>query len=146
MDVLEAAGRLRQAGGAVCGLRAVPRGLESRDPKVTIEMAEALAQRSPDSEYNAKLREAMFLAYRQSGANDKAVALAEKILGTDQTQRGHAAGGGGQLPAAEERAGKGPCVLGENRRDHGARSPSRRARATPIGRRARTWSAGLRIT
>jgi hypothetical protein len=60
-------------------------GIESRDPKVTIEMAEALAQRSPDSEYNAKLRDAMFLAYRQSGANDKAVALAEKTLATDQT-------------------------------------------------------------
>ena len=60
-------------------------GIESRDPKVTIEMAEALGQRSPDSEYNAKLHDAMFLAYRQSGANDKAVALAEKTLATDQT-------------------------------------------------------------
>src|SRR4051794_7976331 len=60
-------------------------GIEARDPKVTIEMSEALAQRSPDSEYNAKLRDAMFLAYRQSGANDKAVALAEKVLATDQT-------------------------------------------------------------
>ncbi len=59
--------------------------VESRDPKVTIEMTEALAQRSPDSEYNAKLRDPLFLAYRQSGANDKAIALAEKTLATEQT-------------------------------------------------------------
>jgi tetratricopeptide (TPR) repeat protein len=60
-------------------------GVEARDPKVTIEMAEALGQRSPDSEYNGKMRDAAFLAYRQSGANDKAVAFAEKTLATDQT-------------------------------------------------------------
>src|SRR5205823_10075618 len=59
--------------------------VESRDPKVTIETTQALAQRSPDSEYNAKLREPLFLAYRQSGANDKAIELAEKILATEQT-------------------------------------------------------------
>jgi hypothetical protein len=60
-------------------------GVESRDPKVTIELAELLAKRSPDSEYNAKMREPLFLAYRQSGANDQAIALAEKILATEQT-------------------------------------------------------------
>ena len=59
--------------------------LESRDPKVTIEMAEALQQRSPDSDYAAKSRDALFLAYRQSGATDKAIAVAEKVLATQQT-------------------------------------------------------------
>lgn len=58
---------------------------ESRDPKVTIELAEALLERSPDSEYAAKARDPLFLAYRQSGANDKAIAFAEKVLATDQT-------------------------------------------------------------
>jgi hypothetical protein len=59
-------------------------GVESRDPKLTIEMAELLQQRSPDSEYTAKMVEPLFTAYRQSGANDKAIALAEKILATEQ--------------------------------------------------------------
>src|SRR5947209_10703606 len=34
--------------------------VESRDPKVTIELAEKLSQRSPGSEYVGKLREPMF--------------------------------------------------------------------------------------
>jgi tetratricopeptide (TPR) repeat protein len=59
--------------------------VESRDPKLTIELAEALQQRSPESEYAGKIRDAQFLAYRQSGANDKAIAFAEKALATDQT-------------------------------------------------------------
>lgn len=60
-------------------------GVESRDPKVTIEMAEALLQRDPSSEYAVKARDPLFLAYRQSGANDKAIALAEKVLASEQT-------------------------------------------------------------
>lgn len=59
-------------------------GVESRDPKVTIEMAELLQQRGAEGEYALKMREPLFLAYRQSGATDKAVALAEKILATEQ--------------------------------------------------------------
>jgi tetratricopeptide (TPR) repeat protein len=59
--------------------------MESRDPKVTIELAEALRQRSPDGEYTAKVAQPLFVAYRQAGANDKAVALAEKIVATDET-------------------------------------------------------------
>jgi tetratricopeptide (TPR) repeat protein len=59
--------------------------VESRDPKVTIELAEALVQRSPDSEYGIKAQDPLFLAYRQTGANDKAVALAEKALEKQQT-------------------------------------------------------------
>jgi hypothetical protein len=59
--------------------------VESRDPKATIAVGETLMQRSPGSEYAAKTREPLFLAYRQTGANDKALALAEKALETDQT-------------------------------------------------------------
>jgi hypothetical protein len=59
--------------------------VESRDPKVTIELADALVQRSPDSEYGIKASDALFLAYRQTGANDKAVAVAEKALEKQQT-------------------------------------------------------------
>lgn len=54
--------------------------VESRDPKMTIELGEALVQRSPDSEYGAKMRDPLFLAYRLSGANVKAVEFAEKSL------------------------------------------------------------------
>ena len=82
---MEAAGGLCQAGGTYADYALFRAGIESRDPKITIELAEALGQRSPDSEYIAKVRDALFLAYRQSGANDKAVALAEKVLATDQT-------------------------------------------------------------
>jgi len=59
--------------------------VESRDPKTTIEFAEALEARNPNSQYMGQTRAALFLAYRQSGANDKAVALAEKVVATDQT-------------------------------------------------------------
>jgi tetratricopeptide (TPR) repeat protein len=58
---------------------------ESREPKVTIELAEMLTQRSPDGEYGVKARDPLFLAYRQAGANDKALALAEKTLATNQS-------------------------------------------------------------
>jgi hypothetical protein len=59
--------------------------VESRDPKVTVELAELLQQRGAESEYAAKIRDPLFLAYRQSGATDKAIALAEKTLATEQT-------------------------------------------------------------
>jgi hypothetical protein len=55
------------------------------DAKVTAELGERLAARSPDSEYVAKMSNLLFLAYRQTGANDKALALAEKTLATDQS-------------------------------------------------------------
>lgn len=58
---------------------------ESRDPKMTIELAEMVTQRSPDGEYGIKARDPLFLAYRQAGANDKAIALAEKALATSQS-------------------------------------------------------------
>jgi len=59
--------------------------VESRDPKTTIEFAEDLEHRNPNSQYIAQTEGALFTAYRQAGANDKAVALAEKVLATDQS-------------------------------------------------------------
>jgi tetratricopeptide (TPR) repeat protein len=59
--------------------------VESRDPKLTIEVGEKLLARSPNSEYAAKTRDPLFLAYRQTKADDKALALAEKVLATEQT-------------------------------------------------------------
>ena len=58
--------------------------LESRDPKTTITLGESLEQRSPKGVYMAKAAEPLFLAYRQSGANDKALALAERTLDVEQ--------------------------------------------------------------
>lgn len=59
--------------------------LQARDPKVVIDLAETLSQRNPKSEYTAKVQQAMFVAYQQSGANDKALALAEHTVATDQS-------------------------------------------------------------
>src|SRR5581483_7435601 len=59
--------------------------VESRDPKVVIEFGEALEARNPKSQYLAQTLNSVFVAYRQSGDNAKAVALAERILATDQT-------------------------------------------------------------
>jgi len=58
--------------------------LESRDPKETIAIGENLLKRSAGSEYANKTRDPLFLAYRQTNANDKAFALAEKTLETEQ--------------------------------------------------------------
>jgi tetratricopeptide (TPR) repeat protein len=58
---------------------------ESRDPKVTIEFGELIPQRYPNGQYSGKLDDTIFLAFRQSGQNDKALALAEKVLATTQT-------------------------------------------------------------
>jgi tetratricopeptide (TPR) repeat protein len=59
--------------------------LQTPDPRKKIELIEALQQRAPQSEYLAKSQPALFLAYRQAGDNDKAVAVAEKVLATDQS-------------------------------------------------------------
>jgi len=59
--------------------------VESRDPKLTIDLAEALRQQSPQSDYAKKITEQLFVAYRQANDNAKAVALAEQILATDQS-------------------------------------------------------------
>lgn len=59
--------------------------LESRDPKVVIEFASLVRERNPKGEYAAKLVQPLFVAYRQSGDTAKAVALAEPVLATDQS-------------------------------------------------------------
>ncbi|MBZ5625407.1 MAG: hypothetical protein LAQ69_42920 [Acidobacteriia bacterium] len=59
--------------------------VQSRDPKATIGLAEMLVERNPKGEYTAKVQQPLFVAYQQAGANDKAVALAERVLATDQT-------------------------------------------------------------
>jgi tetratricopeptide (TPR) repeat protein len=59
--------------------------LTARDPKVVIDLSQTLAERNPKGEYTAKMQQPLFVAYRQAGANDKAVALAEQVLATDQT-------------------------------------------------------------
>ncbi|HTS28323.1 MAG TPA: hypothetical protein VMH81_20765 [Bryobacteraceae bacterium] len=58
---------------------------QSRDPKVAIDLGETLFARNPKSEYATKVAVPVFVAYRQTGANDKAVALAERTLATDQS-------------------------------------------------------------
>ncbi|HEV2445525.1 MAG TPA: hypothetical protein VGS58_06370 [Candidatus Sulfopaludibacter sp.] len=58
---------------------------ESRDPKATIAMVNALEKQSPKSEYMSQADAALFMAYRQTGANDQALAVAEKVLATDQS-------------------------------------------------------------
>jgi len=59
--------------------------LQSRDPKVVIDLSETLVERNPKGEYLARAQQALFAAYQQSGANDKAVALAERTVATDQS-------------------------------------------------------------
>ena len=57
--------------------------VESRDPKVTIDLGEALQQRNPGSEYAGQVSVPLFVAYRMAGDQAKAVALAEKVVPTD---------------------------------------------------------------
>jgi hypothetical protein len=59
--------------------------LESRDPKLTIDLAEALQQRDPTSEYALKVSQPLFNAYRMAGDPAKALALAEKVAPVDPT-------------------------------------------------------------
>ena len=59
--------------------------LESRDPKITVEYGELMPQRYPNGKYAGKLDTALFFAYRQTGQDGKALAVAEKVLATDQS-------------------------------------------------------------
>jgi hypothetical protein len=59
--------------------------LESRDPKVVIEFASLVRERNPKGEYAGKLAQPLFVAYRQAGDTPKAIALAETVLATDQS-------------------------------------------------------------
>jgi tetratricopeptide (TPR) repeat protein len=59
--------------------------VESTDPKVTISLLETLRQQNPKSEYVAKSADPLFMALRQTGAKDQALALAESTLAVEQT-------------------------------------------------------------
>jgi tetratricopeptide (TPR) repeat protein len=59
--------------------------LQTTDPRKKIALIEDLQQRNPQSQYLGQVQLVQFQAYRQAGDNDKAVALAEKILATDQS-------------------------------------------------------------
>jgi len=58
---------------------------QSRDPKVTIELAEALRAQSPKGEYFNTIAGPLFVAYQQSGDKAKALALAEQTVAVDQS-------------------------------------------------------------
>ncbi len=59
--------------------------LSTADGAKKLMLAETLEAQNPQSEYIGRVRDQVFLALRQSGQNDKAVALAEKVIEKDQT-------------------------------------------------------------
>lgn len=59
--------------------------LQTPDPQKKLELQAALKQLNPENQYLPQLVPLIFNAYRQLGDNEKAVALAEEILLTDQT-------------------------------------------------------------
>ena len=59
--------------------------VQAADPKQKLQLVSALRTRNAQSQYLPQMAQQEFLAYRQSGDNAKAVALAEGILATDQT-------------------------------------------------------------
>lgn len=58
---------------------------QSRDPKVVIDLAEALRAQSPKGEYFNTVAGPLFVAYQQSGDKAKALALAEQTVAVDQS-------------------------------------------------------------
>jgi tetratricopeptide (TPR) repeat protein len=58
--------------------------LQTQDPKKQVELLEALQKRNPKSEYLAKATGVMFQGYQKAGANDKALALAQKTAAAGQ--------------------------------------------------------------
>lgn len=59
--------------------------LNAADPAKKISMIEALSVQNPKSQYVKDLNVPYFLALRQAGQNDKAIAVAEKTLDVDQS-------------------------------------------------------------
>jgi hypothetical protein len=59
--------------------------VETRDPKAVIELGEALRAQSPKSDYAGQVAQPLFVAYRQANDNAKALALAEQVLATGQS-------------------------------------------------------------
>jgi tetratricopeptide (TPR) repeat protein len=59
--------------------------LASTEPATKIMLYDALEAQNPQSQYLPQLIGQYFVALRQTGANDKAIAVAEKVLEKDQT-------------------------------------------------------------
>ncbi|HEU0141814.1 MAG TPA: hypothetical protein VFQ79_18975 [Bryobacteraceae bacterium] len=59
--------------------------LQTPDPGKKAMLAETLEKRNPESQYLPQMAGPLFVAYQQSGAKDKALALAEKTLQKEQT-------------------------------------------------------------
>ncbi|MCZ2077100.1 MAG: tetratricopeptide repeat protein [Bryobacteraceae bacterium] len=59
--------------------------LRTPDPGKKVMLGEALEKRNPESQYVPQMAGPLFFAYQQSGAKDKALALAEKTLQKEQT-------------------------------------------------------------
>src|SRR5574340_178481 len=59
--------------------------LQTPDRKKRIDLVEALEKRNPKSEYLTQAYPVLFTAYRQTKAEDKAVALAERVIATNPT-------------------------------------------------------------
>jgi len=59
--------------------------LQTTDAKTRIALIEALEKQNPESQYLPQIANLRFVAYLQAGQNDKAVALAEKVLEKDQS-------------------------------------------------------------
>jgi tetratricopeptide (TPR) repeat protein len=59
--------------------------VQTQDPKKRVELAEALREQNPQSQYIAKMNPIEFNSYRQLNDNAKALATAERTLATDQS-------------------------------------------------------------
>ncbi|HKW98351.1 MAG TPA: hypothetical protein VJN43_11515 [Bryobacteraceae bacterium] len=59
--------------------------LQTGDAQKKADLIETLEQRNPKSQYLAQVKPLLFQTYRQAGDNAKAVAVAEQILATDQS-------------------------------------------------------------
>jgi len=59
--------------------------LQTVDVHQRILLTEALEKQNPDSQYLPQIANLRFIAYLQAGQTEKAVALAEKVLETDQS-------------------------------------------------------------
>jgi len=59
--------------------------LQTNDPAKKILLVESLEQRNPQSQYLPQIASQYFLALRQTGKTEKAVAVAEKALEKDQS-------------------------------------------------------------
>ena len=113
---------------------------ESRDPKVTVEFVELLQTHNPKSEYVPKAQNQLFVAYRQAGANDKALALAEKTLATDQTNEDMLLVVTDSYSRNKKEPEKVHAYSAKLVELMASQAQARRRQPMPIGRRARTRS------